>query len=74
MVNHFLAQTLNLLRSLFITLYNSAKKATEKQRKVSAPNSLAIPIIKSAISFINNKIKSGANTEPGGILALNIAS
>ena len=40
MVNHLLAQILNLLRSSFKTLSNSAKSAEEKLREVSSAKSI----------------------------------
>ena len=74
MVYHLLAQMLNLLRSSFKTLFNSAKLAEEKLKEVSSAKSLAFPIRSSAISFMNNKNKSGPKTDPCGTPAFNIAS
>ena len=58
MVNQLLAQMLNLLRSSFKTLSNSAKLVEEKLREVSSAKSLAIP------SFISQLVSNIYNNTP----------
>ena len=73
MVNHLLAQTLNFLISSFKTLSNCDKSAEEKLREVSSAKSLPFQS-DHVIYFMNNKNKSGPNTEPCGTPVFNIAS